>query len=164
LYQYTGDESIIAAAQNLIDAVIASPLVPSDNGVLVEACDASGTCDQDAHMFKGVFFEHLGYFLDDISKMQELSIETRKALLEKYANFVRANANAVWDVRNASNGIGSWWAATATASAGATQVTVETQGSGIAAATCAFRLDTALQSLEGASSAGANEGLREQVQ
>jgi predicted alpha-1,6-mannanase (GH76 family) len=71
LYKHTGDPSLLTSAMNLIDAVISSPLlVPSNNGILVESRDPTGTCDQDQWMFKGIFFQHLGYFLWDISNMQ----------------------------------------------------------------------------------------------
>lgn len=70
LYKYTGETTLLTAAMNLIDSVLSSPLVPSDNGILVESRDPSGTCNQDQWMFKGIFFQHLGYFLCDIAEMQ----------------------------------------------------------------------------------------------
>jgi predicted alpha-1,6-mannanase (GH76 family) len=148
LYKYTGDESLIEAAQNLVDSVLASYLVPSNSGVLVETCDAAGTCDQDQWMFKGVFFEHLGYFLEDITAMNELNVSTRKALLQKYASFVHGNANAVWEIARGEDGrISSWWAGPS-GNQTQRQVSVETQGSGAAAITCAIRVDELLKSLE----------------
>jgi hypothetical protein len=100
-------------------------------------------------MFKGVFFQHLGYFLDDMAKISEINVETRRTLLDKYANFVHANASAVWNIRNSSNGISSYWAAgPIVANQTVPPVTVETQGSGVAAATCALRVDNLLHSLQ----------------
>ena len=145
LYKYTGDDSLITAAQHIIDSVISSQLVPSNNGVLVESCDQSGTCNQDQWMFKGVFFEHLGYFFWDIAEMQGVTVDTKKALLQKYSAFVHANAKAVWAVRGTDGGVSSWWDAP---SGSQRQVAVETQGSGVAALICAVRLDKLLHSLE----------------
>jgi hypothetical protein len=143
LYSYTGDDSLITAAQDLIDSVIASPLV-SNHGVLVEACDQGGTCSQDQWMFKGVFFEHLGYLLSDIGNLQSVPIATRLALVQKYAGFVHANATAVWASRGADGMVSSWWDGP---SGGQRQVAVETQGSAVAALTCAVSVDKLLQAL-----------------
>lgn len=144
LYTYTGDDSLITAAQHLIDSVIASPLVPSSDGVLVESCDQGGTCNQDQWMFKGVFFEHLGYFLSDIGNLQSVPIATRLALIQKYAGFVHANAEAVWNSRGSDGMVSSWWDAP---SGGQRQVAVETQGSAVAALTCAVSVDKLLHTL-----------------
>jgi hypothetical protein len=140
LYTYTGDDSLIAAAQHLIDSVIASPLVPSIDGVLVESCDQGGTCNQDQWMFKGVFFEHLGYFLSDIGNLQSVPI----ALVQKYAGFVHANAEAAWNSRGPDGMVSSWWDAP---TGRQRQVAVETQGSAVAALTCAVRVDKLLHTL-----------------
>src|SRR5271170_5936698 len=136
LYKYTGDEALIKAAQNLLGAVLASPLVTS-SGILVESCDPSGTCNQDQWMFKGVFFEHLGYFLEDISTLKELSVATKNVILQKYSNFVHANANAVWEGRGSDGKVGNWWAAPAGNQN--QQTSVESHGSGVAAVCCAVR-------------------------
>ena len=75
LYKHTGDTSVLQSAINLIDSVISRPLlVPSDNGILVESRDPLGTCNQDQWMFKGVFFMHLGWFLEDIANMEALRL------------------------------------------------------------------------------------------
>ena len=148
LYKYTGDENLIKSAQNLLDAVLASQLVTS-SGILVESCDPSGTCNQDQWMFKGVFFEHLGYFLADMATMDELPVSARINLVQKYSPFVQANAQAVWNVARAQDGtVGSWWAGTP---GGARQVSVESNGSGVAAVCCALRVDKILESLRLAS-------------
>jgi Glycosyl hydrolase family 76 len=148
LYKYTGDGDLIKAAQNLLDSVLTGPLVPGNNGILVETCDATGTCNQDQWMFKGVFFEHLGYFLTDITAMQELNSSTRKALLLKYKDFIQANAGAVWGVsqRDGSK-VQTWWANPA-GSQNQGQVSVESQGSGVAAISSAVRLNGLLESVQ----------------
>lgn len=77
--------------------------------------------------------------------MQEITLDTKKALFQKYSAFVRANAKAVWATRGADGEISSWWDGP---SGSKRQVAVETQGSGVAALTCAVRLDKSLHSLE----------------
>jgi hypothetical protein len=134
---------LITAAQNLIDSVIASHLV-SAHGILVETCDPGGSCDEDQWLFKGVFFEHLGYFLSDIGNQQSVPSATRLALVQKYAGFVHTNALAVWASRGTDGMVSSWWDAP---SGGPRQVAVETQGSAVAALTCTIRVDKLLQSL-----------------
>jgi len=144
LYKHTGDDNVIKAAQNLLDAVLASPLV-TGSGVLVESCDPTGTCNQDQWMFKGVFFEHLGYFLADMAAMDEIPVPVRLNLVRQYGNFVQANAQAVWDVARGQDGkVGSWWAAS---QGGPRQVSVESNGSGAAAVCCAVRVDQLFESL-----------------
>jgi hypothetical protein len=153
LYKYTGDENLIRAAQSLLAAVLASPLVTS-SGILVEICDPYGICNQDQWMFKGVFFQHLGYFLADLAAMDELPVQTRLNLVQVYGRFIQANAQAVWDVARGQDGaIGSWWAAT---QGGPRQVSVESNGSGVAAVCCAVRVDKLLESLRtGSENSGA---------
>jgi len=145
LYKYTGDETLLKAAQNLLDAVLASPLV-TPAGVLVESCDPTGTCNQDQWMFKGVFFEHLGYFLADIAAMDEIPVPVRLGLVSQYCNFIQTNAQAVWDVARRQDGtVGNWWAAT---QGGPRQVSVESNGSGVAAVCCAVQVNKLLESLQ----------------
>ena len=156
LYKYTGDEDLIMAAQNLIDSVLGSNLVPDNSGVLVECCDPSGTCSQDQWMFKGVFFEHLGYFLEDIATLKELDSSTRTSLLQKYSNFIYANAAAVWDVARGTDGrIGNWWAGSP-GNQIQRQFSVETHGSGVAAVACAVRVNKLLESLRSTNITGNN--------
>lgn len=136
---------MITAAQSLIDSVMSSSLVDS-SGVLVETCDPSQTCNQDQWMFKGVYFEHLGYFLQDMAALDKVDINLRRALVQKYSTFVFINAAAVWNVARGTDGkFASWWASPP----GATrQVSVETQGSGVSALTCALRVHELLDDLQ----------------
>ena len=147
LYKFTGEEELLETGQKLIDSVLKSYLVPSDNGVLVESCDPFRTCNQDQWMFKGIFFQHLGYFLADVSDLGEFSVETRQALIERYSNFVQANACAVWDVARQKDGkIGNWWDGPAGEDI-RRQVSVETHGSGIGAVLCAVKVLSLLRGL-----------------
>lgn len=108
-------------------------------------------------MFKGVFFEHLGYFLADIASLDGLDLATRRNLLEKYSGFISANAYAVWDVARGEDGkVGNWWAGPRGGEFHR-QVSVETHGSGVAAVCCAVRLNRLLEALEQANSAGHKE-------
>ena len=139
LYKFTQDESLIVAAQKLIDSVLASYLVPTNTGVLVESCDPFRTCNQDQWMFKGIFFQHLGYFLQDITELGMLDYSTKETLLQKYSSFIQANACAVWDVARQKDGkIGNWWDGPPGEEI-RRQVSVETHGSGVGAVLCAVR-------------------------
>jgi hypothetical protein len=149
LYKFTADEALIKVAQKLVDSVMASYLVPTDAGVLVESCDPFRTCNQDQWMFKGIFFQHLGYFLEDITGLDELTLSTRKKLVEKYNSFIQTNACAVWDVARQKNGkIGNWWDGPPGEEI-RRQVSVETHGSGIGAVLCAVRMNAIMENLEG---------------
>ena len=148
LYRFIGDEELIQFAQKLIDSVMTSYLVPKNDGVLVESCDPFLTCNQDQWMFKGIFFQHLGYFLEDIAGFNEVAHSTRRALLQKYIKFIDANACAVWDVARQEDGrIGNWWGGPPGDEI-QRQVSVETHGSGIAAVLCAVKVGQLLRQLQ----------------
>jgi hypothetical protein len=147
LYKFTGDESLIKAGQKLVDSVMASYLVPTEAGVLVESCDPYRTCNQDQWMFKGIFFQHLGYFLEDIAAFEELTLSTKKSLVQKYSSFIQANACAVWDVARQKDGkVGNWWDGPPGEEI-RRQVSVETHASGIGAVLCMVRTGTILDTL-----------------
>jgi len=138
------------AAESLIDAVLTSPLVPVDSGVLVESRDTSGTCNQDQWMFKGVFFEHLAYFLQDMAALPELHLSIKRSILQKYSGFIYANSSAVWNNARGMDGrISSWWAIPPEENV-LRQMSIETLGSGLSAVSCAVLVDKLLQSLDGA--------------
>jgi predicted alpha-1,6-mannanase (GH76 family) len=148
LYKFTGDDQLIVTSQKLVDSVLASYLVPTDSGVLVESCDPFRTCNQDQWMFKGIFFQHLGYFLKDLTELAELDLSTKESLLKKYSTFIQANACAVWDVARQKDGkIGNWWDGPAGEEI-RRQVSVETHGSGIGAVLCAVRTGMLMETLE----------------
>jgi predicted alpha-1,6-mannanase (GH76 family) len=149
LYKFTGDEELILTGQKLVDSVLKSYLVPTESGVLVESCDPFRTCNQDQWMFKGIFFQHLGYFLEDISGFEELNLSTRKSLVDKYSEFIQANACAVWDVARQKDGkIGNWWDGPPGEEI-RRQVSAETHASGIGAVLCAVRVSQISVYLEG---------------
>jgi predicted alpha-1,6-mannanase (GH76 family) len=146
LYSYTGNTSFLHAAQHLLDSVLASPLV--DSSILVESCDPSRTCDEDQWMFKGVFFEHLMYFMKDIVVSRHSDLSTKRRVVRKYGKFIHANAQAVWNIaRDPSNGtIGNWWAGPPAEQVNR-QFGVETTGSGVAAIYCDVLVEHLLQAL-----------------
>lgn len=147
LYKYSGDEELIVSAQKHIDSVLASYLVPSEAGILVESCDPFRTCNQDQWMFKGIFFQHLAYFLEDLAGLEELRISAKKCLVQKYSNFIQANACAVWDVARQKDGkIGNWWDGPSGEEI-RRQVSVETHGSGISAVLCVVRICALMETL-----------------
>jgi predicted alpha-1,6-mannanase (GH76 family) len=161
LYKATGDEKLLERAQHLIDSVLQSYLVPSETGILVESCDPFRTCDQDQWMFKGIFFQHLGYFLEDVSGLEEMSISTRKNLLVKYNRFIESNATAVWDVAKQKDGkVGNWWDGPPKEDI-RRQVTVETHASGVGAVLCAVRVGALLNSLDRMEENSLENGIRE---
>ena len=148
LFKFTGDDELIVIAQKLIDSVLASYLVPTESGVLVESCDPFRTCNQDQWMFKGIFFQHLGYFLQDTMEVEDLDMSVKKKLIQKYSTFIQANACAVWDVARQKDGkIGNWWDGPAGEDI-RRQVTAETHASGIGAVLCAVRVGEMLKVLE----------------
>jgi hypothetical protein len=55
-------------------------------------------------MFKEIFFQHLSYFLSEVSALEEPSISTRRSLLLKYSRFIESNVVAVWDVAQQKDG------------------------------------------------------------
>ena len=49
-------------------------------------------------MFSGIFFHRVRYFLEDVIKLGELSFSICESLLQKYINFIQANARGVWGI------------------------------------------------------------------
>jgi len=65
--------------------------------------------------------------------------------VQKYARFVYTNASAVWNVARGSDGrFGNWWAGQSEQR----QVSAETHGSGVAAITCAMRVEQLFERLQ----------------
>lgn len=90
------------------------------NGVLEDACDSCGTCNQDGQTFKGIFFHHMASFCaaltDEDSKGQtarersnpEMERSHRKRC-DGYIPWVRYNANAAYVTRDGNGKFGTWW-------------------------------------------------------
>jgi predicted alpha-1,6-mannanase (GH76 family) len=96
-YQVTGDSTLLSTAQNIADAVIASPAL-SPNGILREPCEPAGTCGADGVMFKGIFAQNLNV----------LYLQTGTVA---YQTYLRQNADSLW-AHDVSGGdqIGLHWA------------------------------------------------------
>ncbi|MCJ1464097.1 hypothetical protein MMC07_002710 [Pseudocyphellaria aurata] len=90
------------------------------NGVLEEACDSSGTCSQDGHTFKGIFFHHLTIFCAPLPKKrfdrngQTVPVDDDVARLHRnscdgYGIWIRHNARAAYLTRDSQGKFGTWW-------------------------------------------------------
>lgn len=91
------------------------------NGILTEACDPSGTCNQNGQTFKGIFFHHLTTFCTPLplrpvtpgytqSATRELAALHERSC-ESYTEWVVHNAQAALRTRDAKGRFGAWWAA-----------------------------------------------------
>jgi hypothetical protein len=91
------------------------------DGILMEACDPSGTCNQNGQTFKGIFFHHLTAFCEPLpsvparpGKTHAASPDTRALharSCKDYAKWVEHNAKAALQTRNERGRFGSWWGA-----------------------------------------------------
>ncbi|UPX11892.1 uncharacterized protein EKO05_0002476 [Ascochyta rabiei] len=91
------------------------------DGILAEACDPSGTCNQDGQAFKGIFFHHLTTFCAPLpsvpvrpGRTYAASRETRTLharSCQEYTKWVVHNAEAALRTRNEQGLFGSWWGA-----------------------------------------------------
>jgi hypothetical protein len=93
------------------------------DGILAEACDPSGTCNQNGQTFKGIFFHHLTAFCKPLpatpvrpGRTFAASRETRTLharSCKEYTKWVVHNAKAALNTRNEAGQFGSWWGADA---------------------------------------------------
>ena len=89
------------------------------NGILEEACDWLGTCNQDGQTFKGIFFHHFSAFCDPLPSEQGnsdrpwLGDEGLRSLhrqsCQDYADWVIRNAEAALMTKDKNGEIGEWW-------------------------------------------------------
>lgn len=79
LTKATGDQSYVATAKQIANAAIAN--LTDSNGILHDSCEPQ--CGADGDQFKGVFARNLQI-------LQQQSPEQR------YAAFLRTNANSIW--------------------------------------------------------------------
>ncbi|KFY29904.1 hypothetical protein V493_02213 [Pseudogymnoascus sp. VKM F-4281 (FW-2241)] len=100
------------------------------NGILEEACDAYGTCSQDAQTFKGIFFHHFALFCEplpayvvkpgetvDIPQLEALK-EWHVQKCKGYGTWVQGNAAAANETLNSKGEAGMWWGAHLTTASG----------------------------------------------
>ncbi|MEV4704343.1 glycoside hydrolase family 76 protein [Actinoplanes sp. NPDC049316] len=124
VYRAAGDPAVLAAARQLADAALTSPVL-TRGGILTEACDAADrTCDDNAKQFKGIFMRYLG----------DLADVTGDAGYRAYA---RTQADRLWSAdRDALNRIGQRWSGQ-TSAAYPNARDWRTQASGLEALTAA---------------------------
>lgn len=86
------------------------------NGIMEEACDASGSCSQNGQTFKGIWWHHFSLFCaplvtkedEEIAGEEEAQLLHRKSC-EGYGKWVKWNADAVEEARNEQGEYGTWW-------------------------------------------------------
>lgn len=148
LFKVTGNESYLKDGHKLIQAVIAatgydlhhdrpiddlSKLEPGRltpwrgigrAGVMEEVCDVRGTCSQNGHTFKGIFFHHLTAFcappelvvappppaLEEQGRLVQTRKEHARAC-RSYLGWIRHNSAAALLTRDAYGKFGMWWTA-----------------------------------------------------
>ncbi|KAL8993015.1 MAG: hypothetical protein Q9169_006658 [Polycauliona sp. 2 TL-2023] len=91
------------------------------NGVMEEACDSTGTCSQNGHTFKGIFFHHFTLFCNPLPQTgrSEGDFNTFVAAddllawhhssCKKYGRWLRHNARAAYMTRDGEGEFGTWW-------------------------------------------------------
>lgn len=96
-------------------------------GVLEEVCDSAGSCSQNGHTFKGIFFHHFAEFCRPLSPQEERFLaESGKARGQSedalrtvfkwhlsrcytYRFWIEHNAEAALMTRNEDGKFGMWW-------------------------------------------------------
>lgn len=102
LHEITGEAGYLAAAEAIADAALSQLITPSSAaapGILLEAEELeTDPKDADRPQFKGIFMRNL----------YDLSLRSAKPA---YTQFIRANAQSIWDNnRNDQNQFGLHWA------------------------------------------------------
>ncbi|EEH48353.2 uncharacterized protein PADG_04437 [Paracoccidioides brasiliensis Pb18] len=138
LWLATGDKSYLEDAHQLIENVLKATGWPDTSnqewqglgraGVLEDVCDSSGTCSQNGHTFKGIFFHHFAEFCRRISPEEEqfLSSSLHKQTAKysppgrqdydwhqekcaAYYSWIKHNAQASYMTKNEQGKFGMWW-------------------------------------------------------
>ncbi|KAI9924769.1 hypothetical protein ASPWEDRAFT_155286 [Aspergillus wentii DTO 134E9] len=93
-------------------------------GVLEEACDSAGTCTQDGHTFKGIFFNHLAEFCRAIRPQEErflayanltsesewkIVYDLHQSRCRGYRPWIQHNAEAALVTLDNDGKFGAWW-------------------------------------------------------
>jgi hypothetical protein len=110
-----------------MDALPANSLPPwhglGRGGLMEDQCDASGTCSQNGHTFKGIYFHHLSLFCSQLPvPLVEPSQTLNRAAFERiadahdsacgvYSAWLKHNAEAALATRNGKGHFGIWWGA-----------------------------------------------------
>ncbi|RDL33336.1 Six-hairpin glycosidase [Venustampulla echinocandica] len=100
-------------------------------GVLEEACDASGSCSQDGQTFKGIFFHHLALLCAQLpdrltlldegfassayqTAAQDIGVNEKvrnyhSEQCDRYGPWIKHNAKSALHTRNEIGEFGMWW-------------------------------------------------------
>jgi hypothetical protein len=88
-------------------------------GVLEDACDASGDCNQDGQTFKGIFFHHMTLFCEPLPAAPKAPGKTygadkslrmlHRQSCKEYATWTAWNAHAALKTRDEHGLFGMWW-------------------------------------------------------
>ncbi|KAK0657452.1 hypothetical protein B0T16DRAFT_452912 [Cercophora newfieldiana] len=141
LYTITGEPKYLEEGQQLIRSTIRATgwniesNLPFENpataksfppwhglgraGVLEDACDASGTCSQDAQTFKGIWMHHFTTFcIPLVERLATMTpgVHTRHvnshiASCKEYEAWLRHNVNAARNTKDRDGKFGMWWTA-----------------------------------------------------
>ncbi|KAL1584485.1 hypothetical protein WHR41_06335 [Cladosporium halotolerans] len=133
LWEATGDPSYLSDGYDLVNTVIdATGWNAQDaseasqwsglgrNGIMEDYCDASANCSQDAQIFKGIYFHHLGIFCEPLPTITPLVANltvlaeddlaaSHSGHCDGFRPWVIHNANAALSTRDQNNVIGGWW-------------------------------------------------------
>ncbi|KAL8769550.1 MAG: hypothetical protein Q9209_004481 [Squamulea sp. 1 TL-2023] len=134
LWEATGSETYLQDGHQLVRNVIAATGWNTRgtrwrwqwsglgrNGVMEEACDSTGTCSQNGHTFKGIFFHHLTLFCSSLpqTRRSEGDVTTFAAdhglftwhhvNCKRYGPWLRHNARAAYMTRDEEGEFGTWW-------------------------------------------------------
>ncbi|KAL9029762.1 MAG: hypothetical protein Q9196_002039 [Gyalolechia fulgens] len=134
LWQATGSKTYLDDGHQLIRNVIAATgwnargtgwpwqwYGLGRNGVIEEACDSWGTCSQNGHTFKGIFFHHLTVFCSQLpstgsseNDFKTYAADDRLAAWHRkscrdYGPWLRHNAHAAYMTRDDKGEYGTWW-------------------------------------------------------
>lgn len=134
LWLATGDDSYLDDGHELIEAVVEATgwhrqedmgqwAGLGRGGVLEEYCDVSGTCSQNSHTFKGIFFHHLAEFCRPLWRTEEeflsgfgaqtadreLRWQEHLTRCDGYRLWVKHNADAAAVTRDEKGRFGMWW-------------------------------------------------------
>jgi hypothetical protein len=133
LWEGTGNVTYLMDGHELIRNVIRATGWKSRNshdeewsglgshGILTELCDPYGTCSQNGHTFKGIFFHHLTTFCSTLPRTAVQPGKTHGAAPEvralhrrscnEYAPWVMHNGQAALKTKDSKGRFGTWWGA-----------------------------------------------------
>ncbi|KAL8949791.1 MAG: hypothetical protein Q9222_004134 [Ikaeria aurantiellina] len=134
LWEATGSEAYLDDGHRLIRDVIAATGWDTRgtrwrwqwsglgrNGVMEEACDSMGTCSQNGHTFKGIFFHHLTLFCTPLPRAKRFEGDfttfaaseqlamRHTTMCQEYGHWLRHNAQAAYLTRDSEGEFGTWW-------------------------------------------------------